>query len=226
MPLAASAALRTRKILPNVFVAKTGDSNAPRDLRTVKATPKLDRMMLRTQLPVKLDAPSVVNVENAYLRKIQNVLRATRLVAQNTTVLRKRRRTDGAAMSAERDMQNAKLAAQTTIDSLKTKKPRTMNAESDADNANRCEWMMKPPAQEPNADVRTLPRTTKLAEQGTRSAVCAMQWQRHRVTRSVRATRAAAPKDQRLSKGTLTDGMVSIRPMVMVPLMTLTVRLS
>ena len=92
---------------------------------SANAAAELGGMMLRTQLPVKLDAPSVVNVENAYLRKIQNVLRATRLVAQNTTVLRKRRRTDGAAMSAERDMQNAKLAAQTTIDSLKTKTPRT-----------------------------------------------------------------------------------------------------
>ena len=39
--------------------------------------------MLKTPLPVRLDAPSVANAENAYLQKTQSVLRATKLVVLN-----------------------------------------------------------------------------------------------------------------------------------------------
>jgi len=227
MPLVASAALRTKKILPNACAAKTEDSIALSDRLTVKVTPTVHRTMPRIQLPAKLDVPSVANAESAILRKIQNALHATRPVVQNTIALLKRKRTDDAARSAEQDTQSARPAAQQTMTaSHRTKTPRTKSAESDVDNANRCEWTRMPPVREPSDDVPTLPRTTKRAEHGTRSVVCAMQWQRPRVTRSVRATRAAAPKDRRLSKGTLTGGMVSNRPMAMVPLMTLTVRLS
>ena len=137
------------------------------------------------------------------------------------------------ARSVEQGTQSAKLAVLILTVTYRTTILRAKSAENDAGSenansasANRCAWTMTPLVQRPNVAAPTLPRTTKPAEPGTRSAVCATPWQRHLATRSVRATRAVALRDQRLSKGTLIGEMVSIRPTVTVPLMTLTVRLS
>jgi hypothetical protein len=154
--------------------------------------------MLKIPLPVKPAAQSAVNEESAYLQKIRNVQRATRLVVgPNVSVLRKKTKTNADAMNEEPDTPSATHDDLKTTVTLKTTRLGTKSAENDAGSANNSAWTRKPPppAQEPNAAGRTSQRTTKPAGHDTRSAACAIRWRKQRRRRSDRGTRAAAPRD-------------------------------